>query len=154
MPTIPPFRLTAALTLTTLALAACGSTDNNGVRGGPQAVHPSPSPLAQGSVGAATPQTAKAAAAPEGDLAETLFDQYCVGKTYAQSQAALVASGKFGPPRLIKTSFSTFTTYPYLARARAGVTIVKGSLGGLQCSVGVENKGPNLYEDGRITRSG
>ena len=145
-------RIVAILGLSAF-LAACGGGRDVPVRDGPQAIHPSPSALAQGT--AATP-----VATTTGDssiaLAETLFAQYCVGKTFAQSQAALVASGRFGEP--VISEFSTlgarYARYELLSRPRAGVTLVSGSVGGIQCAVGVDNKGPNLYEDGSVKRSG
>ncbi|MEM6306017.1 MAG: hypothetical protein AAF744_14965 [Pseudomonadota bacterium] len=44
--TAQPLRLALALGCLA-ALTACNNPDNDGVRNGPQLVHPSPSPLAQ-----------------------------------------------------------------------------------------------------------
>jgi hypothetical protein len=144
-------RIVAILGLSAF-LAACGGGRDVPVRDGPQAVHPSPSALAQGTPAAPVTTTGESSIA----LAETLFAQYCVGKTFAQSQAALVASGRFGGP--VISEFSTlgarYARYELLSRPRAGVTLVSGSVGGIQCAVGVDNKGPNLYEDGSVKRSG
>lgn len=61
-PSIISFRHIGVLCAVGL-LAACGGTENNGVRSGPQAVHPSPSALAQGtSASTAAANTPRAAA--------------------------------------------------------------------------------------------
>ena len=61
-------------------------------------------------------------------------------------------------PVRLAPEFSTlgarYARYELLSRPRAGVTLVSGSVGGIQCAVGVDNKGPNLYEDGSVKRSG
>ena len=50
----PPIRLICILAICT-ALAACGGNkENDAVRDGPQAVHPSPSALAQGNAATST----------------------------------------------------------------------------------------------------
>ncbi|UWR21697.1 hypothetical protein [Sulfitobacter sp. S190] len=135
------------LCLPALALAACGPTDLE-VRKGPQAVHPS---------AAAKPLTQPVPAAAAGDpvaIAKPYFEEFCVTPPdTAARRAAIAASGRFGMPQTYKTSFSTYTSYPILGVDRASITLVQGAGTGLICSVGVRNKGPSLFDDGRITIS-
>lgn len=155
---LPPSKSSAfALIAACSLLAACGGGGDVAARSGPQAVHPSPSALAQGTPATSAPTPV---AAPGGDgaitLAEALFADYCIGRTVAQSHATLTASGRFGAPRIteFKNIGARYAHYALLSRQRASVTLVTGSTGGIQCSVGVDNKGPNLYTDGSVKRSG
>lgn len=156
---VTPFPLTrriVAVLACSAALAACDVADNNAVRNGPQAVHPSPSKLAQGTPVASSAPATRAASDDGKALADQLFAQYCKGKSAAQSERALIASGNFGKPTItrFKNIGARFAIYPLKSRARASVAVVTGAIGGLQCSVGVDNAGPSLYEDGRVTYSG
>lgn len=139
-----------------LVLSAC-SSGTLPVRVGPQSQHPSPSPLAQQALFynmAAVPSAGIQLTPAKDDLAEKLFQDFCVGKAdAAATEAAMRASGRFGPPRV--TEFgggaAKYVSYPLLERARSSITVTHGA--GIQCSVGIDNRGPTLFEDGRITRS-
>lgn len=71
-------RITSVIALSagTLLLAGCNTNkDNDGVRGGPQAVHPSTSALAQGTSAAPVPvQTAPAYTPVAGDGSQPIID--------------------------------------------------------------------------------
>jgi len=101
-------------------------------------------------------QQGVALVADTSDPANALFAEFCLPyASAAASEAAVVASGRFEPVSEILIGRSTrYATYPLLGMDRAGITLVTGSVAGLQCSVGVNNAGPNLYEDGRVTVSG
>lgn len=134
-------------------LAACstGSTDLTGVRSSAQAVHPADT------VKRAPSRTAyrgnRLSVAQATKLSNTLFDRYCLNKSSARaSETALRRSGKFKTPRTITPGNARYVIYPLADGTRGGVTVTYNSVGGLRCSVGIQNIGPNLYENGRITR--
>lgn len=90
-------------------------------------------------------------------LALSLFEEFCLTPgSAAASEAALRASGRFAAPNI--TAFENlgarYATYILATDDRASVAIITGATVGLSCSVGVDNKGPNLYEDGSVTYSG
>jgi hypothetical protein len=152
-------------------LAGCDvNKSNNGVRTGPQAVHPSPSGLAQSNPAIAAQfldtstqpvsnaqVVAKAKPAAGDDLAKSLFRDFCKGKrTAAASEAAIVSSGRFNPPLIteFKVTNGRYVNYVLKENEKASVTVITGSASGIQCGVGVNNRGQNLYEDGAISFSG
>jgi hypothetical protein len=100
-------RIFATLTAVAVALAACGSTEDDGVRTGPQAVHPSPSKLAQQGL------TAKASApsvAAQSDLSVPInaFRQTCL--THAPNISALAkAAPKAGFGKVERNGKSLFS---------------------------------------------
>jgi hypothetical protein len=88
------------------ALTACsGSVD---VRDGPQAVHPSPSALAQGTASRAV--STPVASAPDGQSeTKSLFDAYCTdGMNNNSRVTAVTASGRFGKPQFGKLPVAGF----------------------------------------------
>lgn len=90
-------------------------------------------------------------------LALSLFQEFCLTPgSPAASEAAIRASGRFATPSVsvFENIGSRFAIYPLANDARASVSIITGSVGELSCSVGVDNKGPNLFEDGSVSYSG
>lgn len=90
-------------------------------------------------------------------LALSLFQEFCLAPgNAAASEAAIRASGRFDAPTVSEftTIGARYAIYALSNTTRAGVTIVTGSTGGLSCSVGVDNKGPNLFENGTVSYSG
>jgi len=156
----PRLLLRSGFCAATLALlAACGGSNSDAVRTGPQAVHPSPSALAQRADGAAPSVNAStsqpATSQTKTSLSETLFRTYCLGKpNAAASERAVVASGKFNAPKVLdlKNIQARYATYTPKDGTNAAVTLVTGSTSDLQCSAGANGKGIILYEDGRIVR--
>lgn len=141
----------AALVLCIAALAACSAegTDKTGVRTGSQAVHPGAEAAPKRTY--LSPNRLSPAVAAK--KANALFDRYCLsGKSNASIANTLRGSSKFRDAKVIRAGDATFTFYPLADGTRGGITLVKNSIGGLRCSVGIENVGPNLYENGRITR--
>ena len=86
------------------------------------------------------------------DLAEALFAEFCIGKTAAESEAAIRASGRFKSPEVFEfqNTGARYALYPLIGHDRASVSVSTEAITGLQCSVGVNNRGPNLYDDGRV----
>lgn len=77
------------------SFAACGNA-NLAVRGGPQAVHPSPSKLAQGTSIASTAATPTGSIAKATSSTRALFDLYCAPYgNNAERVRAIEASGNF-----------------------------------------------------------
>lgn len=152
------------LTVILLTLAGCvEGSDAGAVRTGPQSQSPSNLSTSAQITSAGAPATAAtsidaqamASTAATGDLAQSLFAEFCLGKTAAESAAALSMSPRFGPPS--ETTFGVpgpdqtrYLRFPLLERDRAGVSVVFFSGTGLQCSVGIENQGPSLFDDGSI----
>ena len=134
-------------------LAACGTgaSDRTGVRTTAQAVHPADSvkrTTARTAYRADRLSTAQATA-----LSNRIFDRYCLNKSSARAtETALRRSGKFKPTKPLTAGKARFVFYSLADGTRGGVTVVYNSIGGLRCSVGIQNIGPNLYETGRITR--
>ena len=92
-------------------------------------------------------------AATDAEVREALFQEFCVtpGSVVA-SEAAIRASGRFGPRRLTETGSRNYISYSFLGWERTVVSLVDPADRGIQCSVGVKNVGTNLYEGGRIQR--
>lgn len=90
-------------------------------------------------------------------LALSLFQEFCLDPgSPSASEAALRASSRFGTPNInqYQNIGARYALYPLANDGRASVTIVTGPVGELSCSVGVDNKGPNLFEDGSVAYSG
>lgn len=150
--TIPAPGLTGVAVCAVL-LAGCtsGTVDGTEIRTTPQAVHPATAakPASTPTVYAAD----KLSNAQAAKLANEIFDRFCLNKSSQKAtEAALRRSGEFKAPKPLKAGQAQYIFYPLADGTRGGVTVIYNSIGDLQCSVGIQNIGPNLYKGGRITR--
>lgn len=145
--------LTVTVSAMTL-LSACGSADLS-VRTTAQIPHPSQfATTPPHSVMPDQTTAPQRALANFGALRENLFQEFCLGYPSASaSETAVRASGRFNEPAVSDTYGARYAIYPLRDKnLRAGVTLVTGSGGNIQCSAAVNNIGSILYEGGRIVR--
>lgn len=146
-------RNTVCIVLCAGLLAACGAgqTDKTGIRTSAQSTHPADT--AKPASTRANYRSDRLSVAQATELSNQLFDRYCLNKPSARAtETALRRSGKFKTPKTLNAGTARFVIYPLADGTRGGVTVVYSSIGKLRCSVGIQNIGPNLYENGRITR--
>ncbi|WP_368185152.1 hypothetical protein [Aestuariibius sp. HNIBRBA575] len=139
-----------------MGLGACASSSGLETRNGPQAVAPG-SGLVDLAASQATPdQPSGGAMSANANLADALFQEFCVAPgSAANSERAIIASGRFAEPNIIvfPNVGSRFASYQLNGHDRTSVSVATGTADGLQCSVGISNHGPSLYENGSVSRS-